>query len=513
MSVEDIRNARKSSQASTPPEIIPLKTELLPVEKFTRKLLPPSLVPWVADIVERVQCPPDFVGVTAVTALGSVIGRKAAIYPKRQDDWMVIPNIWGALIGRPSSMKTPAMREGLKPIKRLIVLAREEHKDTLDDYEVDNIVADTTRQTLETKVREEAKKPSNSDNVAVAKQDYKDFLKEQGSQPNERRYIVNDATVEKLGELLNQNPNGLLLERDELTGWLRNLDRADRSSDRAFYLECFDGNGDFVYDRIGRGTMHIQSTTLSIVGGIQPAKLHQYVFQAINHGDGDDGLVQRLQLAVYPDISGNWKNVDRWPDREAKNRVNDIFKSLSDLPDLEPDENGELPGVRFTDEAQETFDQWREELEVKIREPDIHPALESHFTKYRSLMPSLALIFNILEEGPGKAVSSSSAALAAAWCQYLESHAYRIYGSAINPAIHNAKTILRRRAKLPPSFHARDVKNKCWAGLSYTSEVKAALSELVETNHLFMTIKETGPNGGREGISYRWNPRLDEEIL
>jgi putative DNA primase/helicase len=29
--------------------------------------------------------------------------------------------------------------------------------------------------------------------------------------PVERRYLVNDTTVEKLGELLNHNPNGLPL--------------------------------------------------------------------------------------------------------------------------------------------------------------------------------------------------------------------------------------------------------------------------------------------------------------
>jgi putative DNA primase/helicase len=33
------------------------------------------------------------------------------------------------------------------------------------------------------------------------------------SPPVEQRYLVNDTTVEKLGELLNQNPNGLLLFR------------------------------------------------------------------------------------------------------------------------------------------------------------------------------------------------------------------------------------------------------------------------------------------------------------
>ncbi len=57
--------------------------------------------------------------------------------------------------------------------------------------------------------------------------------------PVQRRYTVNDSTVEKLGELLNENPNGLLLVRDELGGWLATIQSEDGSVARAFYLECF----------------------------------------------------------------------------------------------------------------------------------------------------------------------------------------------------------------------------------------------------------------------------------
>jgi len=41
--------------------------------------------------------------------------------------------------------------------------------------------------------------------------------------------------VEKLAELLNHHPNGLLLFRDELSGWLHTMDRPGHENDRAFY--------------------------------------------------------------------------------------------------------------------------------------------------------------------------------------------------------------------------------------------------------------------------------------
>src|SRR5207244_11148479 len=59
----------------------------------------------------------------------------------------------------------------------------------------------------------------------------------------ERRYVVNDTTVEKLGELLNQNPNGLLLFRDALSGCLRLMARPRHATDRGFYSEAWNGTG------------------------------------------------------------------------------------------------------------------------------------------------------------------------------------------------------------------------------------------------------------------------------
>jgi len=114
----------------------------------------------------------------------------------------------------------------------------------------------------------------------------------------ERRFHTNDVTVEKLGELLRDNPHGMLVLRDELAGWLRALDKTGREGDREFFLEGWNGTGSYTVDRIGRGTIHIPSLTLSLFGGIQPGKLQALVASAIHGGCGDDGLLQRFQLTV-----------------------------------------------------------------------------------------------------------------------------------------------------------------------------------------------------------------------
>jgi len=72
----------------------PVPDDLPAVPAFdAARLLPVAFAPWVEDIAERAQCPPDFVAVAAVVAVSAVIGRRLTIRPKRHDDWAVVPNL------------------------------------------------------------------------------------------------------------------------------------------------------------------------------------------------------------------------------------------------------------------------------------------------------------------------------------------------------------------------------------------------------------------------------------
>ena len=112
--------------ADTWPDPTPLPDALPPVQAFDPDLLPVALRGWVTDIAHRMQCPPDFPAVGAVVALSSLIGARAVVQPKARDDWQVVPNLWGLIVGRPGVMKSPALGEVLKPLHRLESTEREQ---------------------------------------------------------------------------------------------------------------------------------------------------------------------------------------------------------------------------------------------------------------------------------------------------------------------------------------------------------------------------------------------------
>jgi len=153
-------------------------------------------------------------------------------------------------------------------------------------------------------------------------------------------------------------------------------------------------------------------------------------------------------LLVYPDQKP-WELVDEFPDAFAKNRVFDICKAIDtmqfkDWGAIEPQPLYEgqysIPFFRLSSEAQPFFHNWLKNHNEKPKSHD-HPILGQHLSKYKSLMPSLALIFHIIDIADGQKdrdVTLSSVQKAAAWCDYLESHARRIYGMVLDTAIKSA---------------------------------------------------------------------------
>ena len=108
---------RMFEQMSNPsdwPEPKPIRAELLPVEPLRESMIPKPLLPMVQDVAARMSVPIDFVAVPLVVVIGSIVGTGCRIRPKRQDDWTVTPNLWGAIIGSPSVLKTPALNEVMR---------------------------------------------------------------------------------------------------------------------------------------------------------------------------------------------------------------------------------------------------------------------------------------------------------------------------------------------------------------------------------------------------------------
>jgi hypothetical protein len=485
----------------------PLTRELLPVLPLRREMLPESLAPWVFDIAERGCFPVEYVAAAAMVALSSLVGRQVGIQPKQHDDWLVVPNLWGGIVGPPGVQKTPASSEALKPLHRLEVEAKDAYAREQESFEIQQMIAkaqaESAQAELKKAAREKTRTAAELNQLATEAR----YVEEAGK-PVWRRYVLNDPTVEKVGELLRDNENGLLIYRDELAGFLRNMERQGHESDRAFYLESWTGLNAYTWDRIGRGTTVIPAVCLSVFGTIQPGPLARIIRRGA--GEESDGFLPRFQLLVYPDVSPTFVPVDRYPNSEYKNRAYAVFQRLATIDPVSigatVSEDSRIPYLRFSTEAQGVFDDWRTGLENRLRRGQETPAMLEHLSKYRSLLPSLALLFHLIEGDTG-AVSLTALQRGIAWCAFLESHARRVYQSALDGDTDAAAQLAERlRQSLPNPFTYRQAAQKGWAGLSTVDEVERAVGFLEECGWVKTVDVYAGSQGGRPSVQVIVNP-------
>ena len=493
------------------PEPKPIPESLLPVAAFDVAMLPESIGGWVSDIAERMQCPPDFIGVSALTGLGTLIGRKVAIRPQRHTDWWEVGNLWACVVGRPGIMKSPAIEEATKPLRRLEAELQEDNRIAQAEY-----LAKLEAYKLQRDVERTAAKARLKKGTVVSFADGQRFYGadtpppiQEPEKPIARCYITSDSTYEALGELLTGNPNGVLVHRDELVALLRTLDREEYAAARGFYLTAWGGRSPYTFNRIGRGMVHVPAAIVSVLGSTQPARIADYARTANHGGGGDDGLIQRFGLLVWPDQNPEWCDVDRYANSAAKKAAWDTFTNLAKLNADNvraiKDEYEPVPFLRFDDAAQEAFSSWRAGLERRVRGGELTPALESHLAKYRGLVPKLALVNHLADGGAG-AITEAALVRALAMIEYLETHARRLYASGLQVEAAAAKAILGhiRKGDLENGFTARDVFRPHWAHLTEGAQVQAGLDLLVDLRWLRATDV---PTGGRPKTTYDINPR------
>ena len=470
----------------------PLPPELLPVDHFPMGALPDAFGPWVGDVAERMHCPPDFVAVPLLVAAASLVARHLRIAPQRQTDWFESGNLWALIVGRPGWMKSPAMSQALAPMDRLEARAAEAFNAQSAEHQAEAMAAKLRAEASVNTARAALKKDGGADVAALL------LAEAEGEAPTRRRYVVNDLTYEKLGEILAANPDGVLSVRDEMRGLFLSLAREESAPARAFYLQAWSG-GPYTFDRIGRGTVTVNDARLSIIGGIQPGPLCELVQQA-RRGAADDGMIERFLIA-WPDAPGEWREVDRWPDSEGKRRAWETFERLDKLTagglgaERESDMYGQprrLPFVRFDDDAREAFGEWRSEFERTIRAAE-GEGLEGALSKFRHHVPALALALHVTDGGTGP-VALPATLRALTLAEYFESHARRLHCSGRRVTVKAARAIIdkARAAVLPDAFTARDVYRNEWAGLSDRAAVADALDLLAAHGWLTEATVETG---------------------
>jgi hypothetical protein len=167
----------------------------------------------------------------------------------------------------------------------------------------------------------------------------------------EPRLSVTDITVERMGELMQARPHGMLLLNDELGGWFRSMNqyKGGVGGDNSFWLSCWDGDS-YTIERKSCPPANIDHLLVGIVGGLQPDKIHD-VFKG-----PADGMYARFLFA--------------WPDKPPYRQLRDdtteidpmIVELLDQLDRLRERKVAYLKSyIRLSPLARKAFERFRRE--------------------------------------------------------------------------------------------------------------------------------------------------------
>ncbi len=493
--LDEANTAQEESNLWPDPQKLP--GELRPVIELDPLWLPDALRDGCTDIAERLNCPLAYVAIPALVGAGTALGNKVGILPKAHDDsWVVHPGLWGGIVGSPGSMKTPALLASLKPLQTLEELAAVQYATEMRQYLVDKAQFDKA--------------------MANFKSGKVNSFPVEPTKPVKKRYMVNDVTYQALGEILANNPQGILAYADELSGLLQSLDTPGQEAARGFYLSGWGGQGNYTFDRITRESITLTRYQLAVFGGFQPDRIKAYVRYAQSGSSKNDGLLQRFQLLVWPDLPDDFELIDRPANKAAILRMHNAIVTLKNfsepsVPGLSTVNSNGIQLFNFDHDAQEQFNNWYLENEKMLRHGRLDPSEHGHFAKYRSLIPGLALLFHLLDGHTGP-VCKNCVAQALHFARYLKSHAKRIYSSVHGldsaPTRALAQKLLDK--KIQDNFTQRNIQHKGWANLSTKDSVTLAVNSLVEHGWLLELLSESG---GRKTMIYKINPNITKELL
>ncbi|MBT5934546.1 YfjI family protein [Sulfurimonas sp.] len=450
---------------------------------FTPDMIPEPIRRWTLDNCNHAEGSLNYGATAALVVIASVIGYHVRVKPKVNADWKITPTLWGMAIGNPSDRKSPVVDQFIKPLKSLEKHATEAYEEKISQYKEEE-----KHQKFAQKAKDKALQKAYELGDDAAIQNAKNMkVPKICEEPIAERFLINDATTESIGILASKSKRTILQNRDELSGFLASLKKAGREGDRSFFLEAFTGDRSYTYDRVGRGNINIERLSLSLYGTIQPSEVAKHIVS--KDGKSDDGLAQRMQLSVFSD--GVFKPyMDEPIDREARDRAYEIIKTLA-YADFEVwgatnDPFDEIPYFSFDATTQELFVKWYGELKNKEKN-ELNLNMQAHLGKYYSLLPSLALVFFLIDkaadETSANSIGASHFKMAKKWCNVLETHARKMYGLTVSePTISLTEKIVKyvkeHPEKLPATFgkisgDIRDAK---------AEDVELALKDIAEIN-------------------------------
>jgi hypothetical protein len=450
---------------------------------FPVDVLPEPTRSFARDAARSIGCDAAFVVLPLLASLAAAIGATRAIRIK--SGWREPCILWTGIVGDSGTGKTPGLSAATAELTRIETTYIAEYDRERALYEQEKISYESALTEWKRQKQGVRGEPPGTPAEPIAK-----------------RLVVSDTTAEALAERLRDAPRGLLVERDELAGWLSSFDQykgGRGGADVAQWLSLYNAKPLRIDRKTGATKLiYVARPAVSIAGGIQPDTLRR----AMRPEYFQNGLAARLLLAYPPKRPRRWNAAAEIGD-EIQTAMRDLFERLLAL-DFGTDDDGEnVPiDLPMTPAAMTEWEQFYNDHNAE--QASLTGSEAALWSKLEGTTPRLALIIHLVRTAAADAtldtldaVDASSLTAAITLARWFGHEGRRIYGVlGESDEQHEQRRLIEWIEARDGRASVRDVQRGCtW--LAEPGKAEAALAKLFNDGcGRWQPVRPTG-NGGR----------------
>lgn len=352
-------------------ESLPDNTELIENYLYNKEdlifpidIFPKPIQTYVLECNEKLDSNIDYMGCSLLWLISVCIGNAIEIEVKR--GWTENASIWMSLVGKAGIGKTPSINNIIFPLLKINSREIKKYYKELEKWEYYNNLT----------------KKEQAESIEVEK-------------PIKTQFIANDITLEALVDLHQESDNAVGVFKDELAGWLKDMNKYRAGSDLEFWLSCWSGKS-VNLNRLTRKGSFVEKPFIPVLGGIQPNILNSFYTEE----NKDNGFMDRMLLSfpesrveLYNENELEY-NVLSWY-KETIVMFYDVLKTI-----IKRDEEGNIVPLvaKFSDEAKEEWKRIFNEISNYQNSEDENEYLKSMYPKQKSYIPRFCLLIHAFNE-------------------------------------------------------------------------------------------------------------------
>jgi hypothetical protein len=192
-----------------------------------------------------------------------------------------------------------------------------------------------------------------------------------------------------------ESDNAVGIFKDELAGWLKDMNKYRAGSDLEFWLSCWSGKS-VSLNRLTRKGSFVEKPFIPVLGGIQPNILNSFYTEE----NKDNGFMDRMLLS-FPEAV-----IDLYNENELEyeilewysNNIICFFDTLKTV--LKRDDDGIIKSLtaKFSDEAKIEWMRMFNEISNCQNDENENEYLKSMYPKQKSYIPRFALLIHVFDE-------------------------------------------------------------------------------------------------------------------